>query len=272
MRTILCISVLLFQPLPGFSQDVSGRLEDHLVEYIQDVEVRLPAVLAIPGCSGVSLDSPSTDQGGGSPTDPYFRRHYPKVAAVLRDEGYAVFLLDYHAAESVVSACLGEVTPTRIAEYVVTALRRVAADPRVDREDIFIIGWSLGGAGLLRAVERLASERTPVSAAIAIYPGCAGMAPWSHDLPVHLFLGDADDIAPAETCRSFVESLDSSLPVAVTSYPDARHGFDLDEAPPMISTERGTTVGYNRTAAESAWGNIREILGRREGGADHSIR
>ena len=153
------------------------------------------------------------------PTDPYFRRHYPKMAMTLRDEGYAVFLLDYHSAEGVISACLGEVTTSRIAEYVVTALRSIAADPRVDREDISIIGWSLGGAGLLRAVELLVNERASVSAAIAIYPGCAGVAPWSHELPVHLFLGDADNIAPAETCRSFVETLDSSLPVFVTSYP-----------------------------------------------------
>ena len=269
LRKILCVNVLLLLSPSGFGQNMSVRLDGHLVEYLQAAEARLPAILAIPGCSGVSLNSPVTDEGGGSPTDPYFRRHYPEIATMLRDDGFAVFLLDYHSAEEVVSACLGEITPSLIAEYVVAALRRVAADPRVDRENIFIVGWSLGGAGLLRAVELLATEDTSAAAAIAIYPGCAGVAPWSHNLPVYLFVGDADDITPAETCRSFVESLDSDLPVVITSYPDARHGFDLNEAPPMISTGRGTTVGYNRTAANSMWRNIREILALGEGGADH---
>ena len=260
LRRIVSVTALLFLSLPSIGQDLSGRLEGHLVEYLQSTNGRMPAILAIPGCSGVSLNSPSTDAGGGSPTDPYFRRHYPKMAMTLRDEGFAVFLLDLHSAEGVVSACLGEVAPSRIAEYVVTAVRRIAADSRVDRENISIIGWSLGGAGLLRAVELLASERTSISAAVAIYPGCAEVTPWSHDLPVYFFLGDADDIAPAETCRLLINSLASGLPVTVKSYPDARHGFDLDEAPTTISTGRGTTVGYNQNAAESTWRNIREIL------------
>jgi dienelactone hydrolase len=185
------------------------------------------------------------------------------MAKTLRDEGYAVFLVDYHSAEGVVSACLGEVAPSLIAEYIVAAVTRVAANPMVDPERLFVIGWSLGGAGLLRAIDLLDSDATELSAAVAIYPGCSGVEPWSYDLPVHMLLGESDDIALAQTCRSFVETLPRGLPVEVVSYPDARHGFDVEDAPPSISTGRGTTIGYNRVAAEDAWRRIREILSGR---------
>jgi dienelactone hydrolase len=260
VRILRCLVLLSALALPATTQEVAERLEGHLIEYVPERQGAFPGIVAIPGCSGISLNSPTTDRGGGSPTDPYFRRHYPKMAETLREQGYAVFLLDYQSAEGVVSACLGEVAPSRIAEYVVASVRRAAADPRVENERLFVIGWSLGGAGLLNAIELLDGEDTPTAAAIAVYPGCDGAAPWSHHLPVHLFLGDADDITSAETCRSLAESLDPSLPVSVTSYPDARHGFDIADAPPSISTGRGTTIGYNQAAAEKAWRRIREIL------------
>jgi dienelactone hydrolase len=182
------------------------------------------------------------------------------MAEVLSREGYAVFLVDYQSAEGVVSACLGEVQPDRIAEYIAAATRRVGADPRVDKDRLFVIGWSLGGAGLLRAIDLLEFVDTQILATIAIYPGCAGAPRWSHDIPVHFFLGEADDITSAETCRLFIDSLHKSMPVSVTSYPDAQHGFDVAGAPSSISTGRGTTIGYNQVAAESAWRRIREIL------------
>lgn len=256
---ILRIIAVLIIGLPSLAQDVSERLKENVVEYIPAEARPIPAILAIPGCSGISLDSPLTDKGGGSPTDPYFRRHYPRVAGQLRDEGYAVFLLDYHSAEGVVSACRGEVPPSTVAAYILAAVGRITADPRVDPERIYLLGWSLGGAGLLHALSRLEHNSSLVSKAIAIYPGCTGVRPWSHDLPVFFFLGEADDITPAETCRSLVQELNADH-VAVFSYADSKHGYDLDEAPPSISTGRGTTVGYNSAAAEATWTMIHEIL------------
>jgi dienelactone hydrolase len=255
--TIFRIVALITIAMPSLAQDVSERLQGHVIDYVPAADAPLPAILAIPGCSGVSLNSPLTDKGGGSPTDPIFRRHYPRVAEQLRDEGYAVFLLDYQTAEGFVSACRGEVPAPTVATYVIAAIRQVAADSRVDTERVYLIGWSLGGAGLLHALSQIDPSR--VASAIAIYPGCTRVPPWTHDLPVFLFLGEADDITPAKTCRSLVEELEADH-VATFSYANAHHGYDATEAPPSISTGRGTTVGYNAAAAEATWTKIHEIL------------
>ena len=245
---------------PISAQEITELLAGHLVEHIPNGPGPFPGILAIPGCSGISLNSPATDRGGGSPTDPYFRRHYPRMARTLSDEGYAVFSLDYHSAEGVVSACLGEVHPIRIAEYIETAARQVVMDPRVQGGRVFLIGWSLGGTGLLHALDLLANHDLGISDAIAIYPGCGGVEPWSNALPVHIFLGEADDITSAETCRALVGRVNPELPVSVSSFPAARHGFDIEDAPASISTGRGTTIGYNKAAVEGTWKRIREIL------------
>ena len=260
MTWVRCFFRILLLASPAVSQEVSERLPGHLVEFIPESQVPIPAILAIPGCSGVSLNSPATDRGGGSPTDPFFRRHYPAMARTLKEEGFGVFLLDYHSAEGVVSACQGEIGPSRIAEYVAAAAQRIVKDPRVNPSRFYVIGWSLGGAGLLRSIQLLVDDAVPVSAAFAVYPGCGGATPWSADFPVHFFLGEADDITSAETCRALVERMDPASSVSVQSYPGAHHGFDLVEAPPAVSTGRGTTIGYNEPAAKDTWERIRRIL------------
>ena len=255
---VLCLTLVLVAPVSA--QEVAERLAGHLIEDIPNGPGPFPGILAIPGCSGISLNSPETDAGGGSPTDPYFRRHYPRMAKALSDEGYAVFSLDYQSAEGVVSACLGEVHPTRIAEYIEVAARQITADPRVQTGRVFLIGWSLGGAGLLHALDPLDDAELNISDAIAIYPRCVGVMPWSSTIPVHLFLGEADEITPAETCRALVWKIEEHLPVIVRSYPGARHGFDIGEASAEISTGRGTTIGFNQAATEDTWQRIREIM------------
>jgi dienelactone hydrolase len=230
------------------------------VEFLPESAGQVTAILAIPGCSGISLDSPATDRGGGSPTDPYFRRHYPAISKILRSEGFGVFLLDYHSAEGIVSACQGEISTARIAEYVVAAATKVVEHERVDSGRVFVIGWSLGGAGLLRSLDALVEQSVPVSATFAIYPGCGSASPWQSDFPVHFFLGEADDITSAETCRHLAAEASQSTPVSVTVYPGAHHGFDIVDAPAEISTGRGTTVGYNEAAANDTWARIREVL------------
>ena len=71
MATLRIVALFIIA-FPSLAQDVSERLEGHIVDYVPVVDTPIPAILAFPGCSGVSLNSPSSDKGGGSPTDPYF--------------------------------------------------------------------------------------------------------------------------------------------------------------------------------------------------------
>jgi len=99
-HSLLLALLILVLTAPALGQGIADRLEGNLVEFLPSSEGAVPGIVAIPRCSGISLNSPATDRGGGSPTDPYFRRHYPRMAKALRDEDYAVFLVDSQSTYS----------------------------------------------------------------------------------------------------------------------------------------------------------------------------
>jgi dienelactone hydrolase len=241
-------------------QGIASRLPPHVHFYQPRMAGSHPGVLAVPGCSGVSLNPPQTDRGGGSPTDSLFRRHYPQVALELADSGYVVALLDYLGAEGVINACRGEVSTSRIAEYIRAAVETLRVHPQVDGSRVFVVGWSLGGAGVLAALKK-GLDRASVAGVALLYPGCRGASVWPREVLVHLFVGGADDITPAAECEALVAEIDWPS-VRLSRYEGARHGFDVRAAPAVIGTGRGTTVGYDQRAAMAAWSEIYELFSR----------
>ncbi len=111
----------------------------------------------------------------------------------------------------------------------------------------------MGGAGILAALETIPTNTTPFRSAVVFYPGCGNAKIWNTKVPVLLLLGGADDIAAPETCRNFAAALPNEKFVEVHEYADARHGFDVEEAPSVMSTGRGTTVSYSEAASKAAW-------------------
>lgn len=225
-------------------------------------EERFPTVVAVPGCSGVSLDGPETDAGRpGDEADRLFRRHYARMAERLREGGFGVVLVDYLTAEGVANTCSGEISHERVGEYVATALEFAGSLPRVDRSRLYVVGWSHGGAGVIAWLQTL-DEGTPpgVAGAVAVYPGCGGRDVWVSALPVLVVLGEADDITPPERCDRILGRLPDSAKVEVRRYADARHGFDFTEGPEVLAIGGGMTVGRNRPAGEEAWSEIFAFL------------
>ena len=266
MSLALSVAVQAVIADPAQRASVRDRVQRNHRLYVPEGVGRLPGVVAVPGCSGVSLDPPATDRGGGSPTDPFFRRHYPRMAERLRARGYVVLLLDYLGGEGVLNACSGEVPPSLIADYIQEAVGLLREHPRVDSSRVHVVAWSLGGAGLLAHLQRLSTTPAPLfSSAIAVYPGCGAAEPWQARLPVLLLLGASDDIAPARVCEALVARLPQPGLVAVRRYAKARHGFDVEDAPERLSTGRGrgTTVGHNHDAAAASWDEIARFLSRR---------
>ena len=249
---------------PAQCASVRERVQGNHRLYVPEGVGRLPGVVAVPGCSGVSLDPPATDRGGGSPSDPFFRRHYPQMAERLKAHGYVVLLLDYLGGEGVVNACSGEVSPSLIADYIQEAVALLSEHPRVDSSRVHVVAWSLGGAGLRAHLQRVSTTPAPVfSSAVAIYPGCGAAQPWHARLPVLFLLGAADDITPARVCEALVARLPQASAVEVRRYANARHGFDVEDAPEQLSTGRGTTMGHNRGAAAASRAEISRFLSRR---------
>lgn len=258
---LVCGAACVAQPAAR-AQAVQGSLADHLHWYLPPSPPRA-GILAVPGCSGVSFQA-AADRGAGSPTDSLFRRHYPRMAAELADSGYAVALLDYLSLEGLVGSCAGELTPARIGIHVAAALgplRQRLPSPA----PIFIIGWSLGGAGVLSALQS-AGVATAVAGIVLLYPGCAGQAPGSIAVPLRLYLGEDDDITPAQRCTAYAASHPT---IVVHRYPRALHGFDIRAAPVRVPTGRGTVVGFQREAADAAWRDIHAFLATAGRGRPH---
>jgi len=96
------------------------------------------------------------------------------------------------------------------------ALELLATHPRIDPARIVVMGFSKGGAvALYSALMRFQRLHGPAGGArfashIAFYPPCY----YSFvdellvsDRPVRIFQGTADDLAPIELCRGYVERL-----------------------------------------------------------------
>ncbi|MDX1501542.1 MAG: amidohydrolase family protein [Thermoanaerobaculia bacterium] len=221
-----------------------------------------PTVVAIPGCSGVSLAGPETDEGRpGDEADRLFRRHYARMAERLRDGGFGVVLVDYLTSEGVANTCAGEISHERVGEYVAAALEFARSLPQVDPSSLYVVGWSHGGAGVVAWLQSLEQRTSPgVAGAVAVYPSCGSRDVWRSETPVLVVLGEADDITPPEECDRILGRLPESARVEVRRYDDARHGFDFTEGPSLLSIGGGMTVGRNPAAGEEAWAEIFAFL------------
>lgn len=176
LPAVLLLALLVQTAL---SQSLGQQISAHHREYVPNGKGRFPTVIAVPGCSGVSLGGASTDAGRlGDEGDRLFRRHYPREAVRLKDAGFAVLLVDYLSAEGVRNACNGEVRPTRIAEYLAASIDFAQTRPFVDGSRLHVVGWSLGAAGILSWLDRLGMESSAVRSTVAVYPGCGAAQPW----------------------------------------------------------------------------------------------
>lgn len=251
---VLCVAPVTAQPTPS-------DIEANHRTFFPGGDGPFPTVVAVPGCSGVSLEGPATDEGRpGDEADRLFRRHYARMAERLRLGGFGVVLIDYLTSEGVANTCSGEISHERVGEYVAESLELARSLPRVDLSRLYVIGWSHGGAGVIAWLQALDERSPPVAGAVAVYPSCRSRGPWVSEVPVLVLLGEADDITPAETCDEILERLPDSARVEVRRYADARHGFDFTEGPEVLPIGGGMTVGRNPGAGEQAWEEIFAFL------------
>jgi predicted peptidase len=107
---------------------------------------------------------------------------------------------------------------------VLALVRHIAARFRVDRARIYLIGYSMGGAGTWD----VATEEPQTFAAIA--PLC-GRADPSHagplvGMPIWVFHGQADQVVPLEYSQAMVAAVEAAGGNAkLTVYPNRGHGI-----------------------------------------------
>jgi dienelactone hydrolase len=178
-----------------------------------------PAVILLHGCGGIS----GSEIGW---------------AATLKELGIATFTVDSFRGRGLTATCSRNES-LNIASAMAdaySALELLAANPRIDRTRVAIMGFSLGGLTALRASqvrfqERFAKGPARFAAHLAFYPaGChikVADEEQIGDAPIRIFHGAADDWTLLGPCKAYIERLQKvGKDAALVEYADAHHSFD----------------------------------------------
>jgi dienelactone hydrolase len=177
-----------------------------------------PAVVLAHGCGGI----------GNAETG---------WAPVLREWGYATFVIDSFRGRGLIEVCTSArtLTGTQRIPDAYGALRILATHPKIDPRRVALMGFSHGGiltmgASTVWAKETFAPSGQPAFRAfLPFYPYCNTVYPERerNSAPVRIHTGELDDWTPAGPCVRLAEILRTSgQDVTITVYPGAHHSFD----------------------------------------------
>ena len=208
-----------------------------------------PALLFVSGCSGFTPHEAPL--------------HYGRVADEFAARGYVVIFVDYLGARGR-DICGGVVRPGDVAGDILAAAAYARTRPFIRASEISVIGWSMGGSGVLAAIAALPAGRARAfRAAVAYYPECYGVGtPWSVKVPLLMLLAGQDEVSSTRACQELVKRLGGDVPIEVRVYPEARHAFDVPDLPPLLRRTRGRPLGHDPQAAAAAREEVKRFLGR----------
>ena len=115
------------------------------------------------------------------------------------------------------------------------SLEILAKHPRVDPDQIVLMGFSRGGQAVLYAsLERFHKlwnkSGAQFAAYIPFYPDCSTSYATDTEVaarPIRIFHGTPDDYNPVKSCKAYLQRLqEAKRDVVLTEYPDSAHGFD----------------------------------------------
>lgn len=217
---------------------------------------------------------------------------------VLREWGYATFVIDSFGARGIAEVCTNgrALAPLQRVPDAYGALRLLAAQPKIDARRIALMGFSHGGALTMLASTAWAKDtyapagQPSFRAFFAFYPNCNAVFPERKHVsaPVRIHTGEADDWTPAKPCAELAASLTASgEDVAINVYSGAQHAFDqarariflpdvnngsncFPQSPSILGPvavdsvagclKKGATIAGNSAAAAEALRNLRAQL------------
>lgn len=222
---------------PSHDSDVTGGAPTRLTGRFlrpDGGEGPYPTVVLLHGCSGLYARSTG--------------RLSPRIlnwALTLREQGYAVLMVDSFKPRGVEEVCTQEARTVRASverkRDARAALDYLHGRRDVDGGRIGLMGWSQGAGTVLATYRGDADEEededgamSGYRAAIALYPGCRASLSdesWRPDGPLLLLLGGKDDWTPPGPCLDLAKRDTVKGRTQVIVYPDARHGFDSPALP-----------------------------------------
>jgi dienelactone hydrolase len=156
------------------------------------------------------------------------------------------------------------------------ALAYLVMQPYVQKDNVFLMGFSNGATGTLYAVEAggkpldlARTAKISFRAALAFYPGCTSAIKRNLKpaIPLGIFMGELDDWTPTAPCKSLVEATTAAgADAEIHLYPNSYHGFDVPNAEVRVRKDirmkanpqlaRGVHMGGNNDARAAA---IRDV-------------
>ncbi|RZJ26785.1 MAG: hypothetical protein EOO54_01625 [Haliea sp.] len=178
----------------------------------------LPAVVLVHTCGGV--------------LNTHIRQHAQELLAA----GYVVLVQDSHGPRNFVT-CREKAIPFAVGVMDAYAgLASLAALPLVDKQRIYLAGYSYGGfaAAMASSPQSAATFASPLRfrAAVAHYANCtrpsgAQVVLRDIDKPLLMLMGERDTEALPAACFPLLEQLKAGgAPVEWHVYPGATHGWD----------------------------------------------
>ncbi|MCG8685873.1 MAG: dienelactone hydrolase family protein [Desulfobacterales bacterium] len=156
-----------------------------------------------------------------------------KWASRLKNLGYVAFLVDSFGPRRISNACgnSGSIGYKDRAMDAYSAKRYLSKLSFINSERIAVIGWSMGGNGVLQALDPVMKDLLPseysdhFKAAISFYPYCFN---WLDNLtsPLLILAGGKDDWTPVDYCENRMPKIKTKHEVKLKIYQDAYHCFD----------------------------------------------
>jgi len=251
IRVFLAAAFLAFVFTPSIDAAERGNHPELLAKHYRLGKPNgagpFPAVILVSGISGFDAD--------------FAKRTYDTVQSRLVELGFVTLRVNYLAARNVVDpTSLVPVSTEQVASDICISVGYLRQQSFAKKGSINVMGWGFGASGVLQALGR-AHEREPVQAdaVVGYYPNCDFVQQkWTSGVPVLVLTGSMDHIAPLRKCNWLFRGIPEDR-LTIREYDDAHHCFDMSGLPPETQYQWGT-IGYNETAAKSAWLEVTNFL------------
>ena len=176
--------------------------------------------------------------------------HHLEYLEMFRESGIATLELQSFSSRGVRSTVGSqvEVTTATMVLDAYRALDKISLNPKIDKNRIAIMGWSLGGgvalfSGWIPLIQKINSQNT-FAAHLSIYPPCIAQPqnPIFTKSPMHILIGELDSWVPASACKELSDYAKlAGSEIGITVYPESHHSFDR-ESPVTIKENAYKTV------------------------------
>ncbi|MCD4674742.1 MAG: dienelactone hydrolase family protein [Desulfobacula sp.] len=188
-------------------------------------------------------------------------------ASKIKSWGYVAFIVDSFGPRWISNACGSKksIGYKERATDAYSAKLYLSGLSFVNSEKIAVIGWSMGGNGVLQAIDPVMEEllppeyKSPFKAAISFYPYCFNRLD-NLSAPLLILAGGKDDWTPVDACQIRMPKTKTKHEVRLKIYQDAHHCFDCLGKNKI--NRKGYTVRYNSTATKDSIIQVEKFLAK----------